>query len=84
VSAVAQTGVPIPPSRSTLPGRKRNPDTMAGRIRALKVGESLYFDKRQNIVCGTALAQKLHGRVDASFEFVTRKEGDGARIWRTK
>lgn len=56
---------------------------MAGKIRTLKVGESMYFDKPQNIVSGTALAQVLHGYVEPGFEFTTRKEGAGARIWRT-
>jgi hypothetical protein len=74
--------IPIPPSRSTLPGRKRNPDTLSGRIRALKVGESLW-DESHSRLAAIAHAQIVNGRVDPGFAYVTRKEGAGARIWRT-
>lgn len=79
---MADVGIPIPPSRSTRPGRKCNPDTLSGRIRALKVGESLY-DESQSRLASLAHAQVVNGRADPGFAYVTRKEGEGARIWRT-
>lgn len=80
---MADVGVPLPPSRSILPGRKRNPDTLAGRIRALQVGESMYVDKPQPIVSANAHAQVVNGRAPKGAEYTTRREGDGCRIWRT-
>lgn len=76
--------IPLPPSRSTLPGRKPNPDTISGKIRALDVGESLFFETRQSIVGGIAWKQVESKRAPDGAEYVTRRVGTGCRVWRTK
>lgn len=77
-------GIPVPPSRSILPGRKQNPDSRAGKIRALQPGESEYFACKQSIAGAAVFALQVHGRVPVGAKYVTRREGDGARVFRVK
>lgn len=71
---VIERGIPIPPHGNT------RDDSMLGRVRQLEVGESLWADSFIESVsaAGRNARKKFPDR-----RFVVRREGTGARIWRT-
>lgn len=78
-----ETGVPIPPP-SGGPGGRFDPNSVAGKLRALAVGDSLFIP---GIKPANASGFASGTRKRTGFTFTTRKvtvDGvDGVRIWRT-
>lgn len=64
------------------PGRKKDPHSRAGRIRALKPGESVFF---ANYPQSRASALTFYVRKKfANRNFTTRLQKGGVRVWRIK
>lgn len=71
--------LPLPPSRTATSGRKPNPDSHGGKIRALKIGEHYDANIPQARLSSIASRQRKGGK-----QFATRKTDTGARVWRVK
>ena len=68
-------GVPIPTSR----GKSCDPNSLSGKMRALKVAESIFMKD-----CSSEKLGNLASVVMGAGKYTVRAEGDGARIWRIK
>ena len=68
-----EKNVPIPSHRGKYP------------FRDMKVGESFYYDNgTSNYQCLYNASRIFCIREKIDWKFTVRKEGEGARIWRTK
>lgn len=78
-SFVIQKGVPIPPrERGDGPGRGRPKGAFTLTLFAMDIGDSIYVEGKSRPSLNRAV-------VDASrdgFRYVTRKQGQGFRVWR--
>ncbi len=83
LTMAARSDIPIPPAR-------RNPNSVCGRIRALKLGESEWFAHRlgreQSAIATSGLAVARAKDAPPGMKFTTRacrdNGVDGTRIWR--
>lgn len=71
-----ESGIPV---SSCKIGGPRNPNSLRGTIRRLKVGESFYANCTKATANGTVQAVRAE---DKSLRFAVRVEGTGHRIWR--
>lgn len=72
-----QRGIPAP--YRPVVGRRLDPDSMAGRLRAMEVGDSMLLPHASRNGFSTQLyrIRQSHG-----FDFTTRQERGGTRVWR--
>jgi hypothetical protein len=70
-----QSNIPIPSIR----GRQRDPESFSGKLRSLKIGQSIYIKKvKVNSVSQTA------NRVLGTGNYTSRTLNGGVRVWRIK
>ena len=73
MTILIEKGIPIPEVTSG-----HRPGELTTAILALEIGDSFYYTKGRSLATMVSVLAKRKGR-----KFITRQEGDGARVWRT-
>lgn len=74
-----ETGIPIPPQKGGKPRCYQQKSPVAIALDALEVSQSFLMDQHDDYMKSRGLFSKYLDR-----RYVTRKTGEGWRIWRVK